>query len=134
MGAYVCLPPLPWVELGGGLKRLPCSKYYNVGKGENRLPLGFNTAKNTYYMKKSYWDFNFLCSNKSCWDLHFLRKFFEPFFPIFWQHWALKSICFPISTHYNISNMTIFWAPQLHSGKGDRYVRPFDHMNLDPAW
>ncbi len=33
-------------------ERLPCLKYYNVLKWENRLTLGLNTAKNTNYMKK----------------------------------------------------------------------------------
>ncbi len=34
-----------------GLKILPCLKYYNVLKQENRLTLGLNTAKNTGFMK-----------------------------------------------------------------------------------
>ncbi len=36
-----------------GLKRLLRSKYYNVPKGENRLTLNHNVAKNSDYMKKN---------------------------------------------------------------------------------
>ncbi len=36
-----------------GLERLPCSKYYNVLKRENRLTLGLNVAKNSDCMKKN---------------------------------------------------------------------------------
>ncbi len=35
-----------------GLERLPCLKYYNVLKQENRLTLGLNAVKNIDYMKK----------------------------------------------------------------------------------
>ncbi len=48
------------------LKRLPCLKYYNVWKWENRLTLVLNAAKNTVICKK--------VSNKSSWDFNFLIK------------------------------------------------------------
>ncbi len=50
--AYIYL--YPRVELGGGLKRLPCSKYYYVQKRGKRLTFGLNPAKNTDYMKKRF--------------------------------------------------------------------------------
>ncbi len=59
MGAYVYLPP----EWSWGAPKI---KYYDVLKWENRFTLGFNTAKNTGYMKKA--------SNKSCCELNFVQK------------------------------------------------------------
>ncbi len=35
------------------LKKLPCLRYYNVQKLENRLTLWLNAAKNSDYMKKA---------------------------------------------------------------------------------
>ncbi len=70
------------------LERLLCLKYYNVMKRENR----WNWTLNNFYLKL------FLCN------------------PYFWQCWAWKSIYFPVSAHYNILNMPISRAPQLHFG------------------
>ncbi len=49
-----------------GLQRIPCLKYYNVLKWENRFTLGLNTTKNTDYIKNP--------SNKSCLELNFPEK------------------------------------------------------------
>ncbi len=37
-----------------GLEKLPCFKYYNVAKWENRLTSGLNAAQNTDYVEKSF--------------------------------------------------------------------------------
>ncbi len=49
-----------------GLERLPCSKYDNVRKCENRLTLWLNAAKSTIWKK---------VPNKDCWDFNFQKKF-----------------------------------------------------------
>ncbi len=79
-----CLSPQSGARV---LERLPCLKYYNVLKWENRL----NWILNNFYL-------NFFSYN-----------------PYFWQRWSLKSVYYPVSIHYNIWNVAIFRAHKLHS-------------------
>ncbi len=72
-----------------GLERLPCLKYYNVLKRENRL----NWILNNFYL-----------------------KLFFSYNPYFWQRWTWKLIYFSVLVNYNILNMAIFQGPNLHTG------------------
>ncbi len=50
MDVYIHLPP----EWSKGLERLIWLKYYNVHKWQMTFILGWNTTKNTDYMKKRF--------------------------------------------------------------------------------
>ncbi len=76
-----------------GFQRSVCLKSYNVQKWEIRFTLGFNTAKNTHYIKTT-----------------FIWSFFW-FDAYFWQRWAVNWVYFSVSVQNNISTISMFWAP-----------------------
>ncbi len=51
----------------------------------------------------------------------------------FWQWWALKWICFPISIHYNISKTGIFGAPS-STPVGDKHMLPLTFLYEIESW
>ncbi len=107
------------------LKRLLCSKYYNIWrKWENRSTLWLNAAEIHNFCSKIIKN-NLLIQyprndSRICWYQCGPRTFIWNFvaYEYFWQPSALKSIHFPISVHY-ISNMAIFRAPSPLQGEID---------------